>query len=137
MTDPSAAPTVRIVYPANLRTGYCQIPASEYDPKVHTLWVDPLDHDSDGKKGGIAPQPKSVAGDSAPAGGSSATGAELPPVIIPADWEGLHHFKKIALAEALIGGDLKFSDGQTKTQAAEIIIRGVVEQRAAGAPAAA
>lgn len=35
------AKTVRIVYPANLRVGYCQIPASEYDPEVHTLWVDP------------------------------------------------------------------------------------------------
>ena len=38
MSDPNAAPTVRIVYPANLRAGYCQIPASEYDPEIHTLW---------------------------------------------------------------------------------------------------
>lgn len=36
-----AAKTVRIVYPANLRCGYCQIPEAEYDPSVHTLWREP------------------------------------------------------------------------------------------------
>lgn len=41
--DPNASPTVRIVYPANLRVGYCQIPASEFDPEVHVLWSDPSD----------------------------------------------------------------------------------------------
>lgn len=50
--DPNAAPTVRIKFPANLRVGYCQIPAAEFDPEIHELWVDPLDHDGDGKKGG-------------------------------------------------------------------------------------
>lgn len=54
--DPNASPTVRIKYPANLRVGYCQIPAGEFDPSVHELWVDPLDHDKDGKPGGSEPQ---------------------------------------------------------------------------------
>jgi len=36
-----AAKTVRIVYPANLRCGYCQIPEAEFDPSVHTVWREP------------------------------------------------------------------------------------------------
>lgn len=55
--DPNAAKTVRIKFPANLRVGYCQIPEAEFDPKVHELWADPLDHDNDGKPGGsVAPE---------------------------------------------------------------------------------
>lgn len=37
-----SAKTVRIVYPANARCGYCQIPAADFDPTVHTLWTDPV-----------------------------------------------------------------------------------------------
>lgn len=34
------APTVRIVYPANKRCGYCQIPEAKFDPRIHTRWED-------------------------------------------------------------------------------------------------
>lgn len=56
--DPNAAPTVRIKFPANLRVGYCQIPAAEFDPAIHELWVSPHDHDKDGTRSGPAsPEP--------------------------------------------------------------------------------
>lgn len=38
MRDPNAAPTVRIVYPANKRAGYANIPAADFDPAIHTLY---------------------------------------------------------------------------------------------------
>lgn len=44
------AKTVRIVYPANLRAGYANIPETEFDPDIHTLWVDPdVDLRTDGQ----------------------------------------------------------------------------------------
>lgn len=53
------------------------------------------------------------------------------PTPIPADWSDLHHMKKIALAEKITGADLVLADGQTKTEAAEAVIKAEVERRAA------
>jgi hypothetical protein len=46
-------PTVRIK--SKGPTGYADLDESAFDPNVHELWVDPLDHDANGKKGGSLP----------------------------------------------------------------------------------
>jgi hypothetical protein len=176
----SDSPTTIAVKPWGEGQGdFVLINEADFDPAIHTRWVDPLDHDGDGDKGGAIrtdgptiaefvaagypaknyppagyaskSTPEEIAaaiaaqeaqanaqnGGNGSDGGSSATGAETPPAVIPADWESLHHFKKIALAEALIGGDIEADGDKTVTQVAEDVIRAEVEKRASGTPAGA
>jgi hypothetical protein len=119
MTDPNAAPTVRIVYPANLRDGYCQIPAADFNPAIHTLY---------------GSQQNSQTAESGSAGVESAGEGERPPVTIPDDWRELHHNRKINIAEQIIGVDIEPAEGKTKTQLAEDIISAEVEKQSAGTP---
>ncbi|MBX3490898.1 hypothetical protein [Parvibaculum sp.] len=43
-------PTVRIK--SSNAAGFADLNETDFDPAAHELWVDPLDHDGDGKKGG-------------------------------------------------------------------------------------
>lgn len=52
------------------------------------------------------------------------------PIVIPDDWRTLHHNKKIALAEKILGADLASNDGETKTAAAERVIEEEIAKRA-------
>lgn len=114
MSDPNAAPTVRIVYPANLRVGYCQIPAAEFDPDVHTLWEAPAEP---------------AGGDTANSGSDTPPPVDRPLVAIPADWRDMHHTKIIALAKEL-AGDFEATADKTMTERARSIIEAAEAHRA-------
>lgn len=76
-------------------------------------------------------QPSPLADDAVPAADVPETG--LPsPVAIPDDWRGLHHNRKIALAEQIAPRFIA-AEGQTRTQAAEDVIS-IELARQAGEP---
>lgn len=53
---PETCPTVRVVAADPEAQGpFVVINESDFDEAVHTLYVDPLDHDGDGEKGGSEP----------------------------------------------------------------------------------
>ena len=98
------AKTVSIVCPENLRAGYKNIPAAEFDPAIHTLF--------DVATGKPVPQ----------------DGVEI--VEIPSEWKALHWKQRVALAEKLLGGDLPALDGQSQTEAADAVIAAEIARRA-------
>lgn len=99
------AKTVSIVCPENLRAGYKNIPAAEFDPAIHTLF--------DVATGRPVPQ----------------DGVEI--VEIPADWRSLHWKTRVALAEKLNGdATLAPVDGQSQTEVADAVIAAEVARRA-------
>ena len=95
-------------------TGWAHLDEHAFDPDRHELWVDPLDHDGDGKKGGSKPASDAPDGTPTP---------------IPEDWETMHHTKQINLAKAL-AGDFTASEGQTMTEKSRAIIAATVADRA-------
>lgn len=98
------AKTVSIVCPENLRAGYKNIPAAEFDPAIHTLF--------DVVTGKPVPQ----------------DGVEV--VEIPSDWKALHWKQRVALAEKLNGdATLTPADGQSQTEAADAVIADEVARR--------
>lgn len=53
---PNTIPTVRVVstHPPS-QGAFVEINESDFDETIHTLYVDPLDHDGDGERGGSEP----------------------------------------------------------------------------------
>lgn len=103
------AKTVSVVCPENVRAGYKNIPAAEFDPAVHTLFDVAT---------GKAVEP------ALPGGGA--------PVEIPGDWQSLHWKQRVALAEKLNGdAALVPAEGQTQADAADVVIAAEVVRRAA------
>jgi hypothetical protein len=53
---PNTVPSVRVVSTHPQSQGaFVEINESDFDEAIHTLYVDPLDHDRDGERGGSEP----------------------------------------------------------------------------------
>ncbi len=101
------AKTVSIVCPENVRAGYKNIPAADFDPAVHVLF--------DAATG----KPVQAA--------SNAGGAAID---IPADYLSLHWKQRGALAEKLNGdAAVTPAEGQTQAEAADAVIAAEVAKR--------
>lgn len=142
--------TVSVVCPENLRAGYKNIPASEYDPAVHVLFdqetgkaADPGLR-SDGPTVAEFVAAGYLALNYPPAGyASRSTSEEVAVAIaaqqgapgaisveIPADWKSLHWKQRVALAEKLNGdATLDPTAGQTQTEAADAVIAAALAAR--------
>ncbi|MFG1462269.1 hypothetical protein V5F77_05145 [Xanthobacter sp. DSM 24535] len=104
------AKTISVVCPENVRAGYKNIPAIDFDPAIHTLF------DVVGKP--VDP---------------STSGRDAPAVPIPADWQSLHWKQRVALAEKLTGDlALALAGGQKPVGAADAVIAAEVARRAEG-----
>jgi hypothetical protein len=79
----SWCPTVRIV--AANADGYCVINEADFDSAKHKRWVDPLDHDGDGRKGGAKPKGKAKAAQDEEAGDPPLTRREVEADLTAAD----------------------------------------------------
>ncbi|GLI23479.1 hypothetical protein GGQ86_002983 [Xanthobacter flavus] len=136
------AKTVSIVCPENLRAGYKNIPAAEYDPAVHVLF----DREA-GKAAepGLRSDGPTVAEFVAAGYISRSTAEEVAAAVaaqqgtpgpvsieIPADWKSLHWKQRVALAEKLNGdATLDPAAGQTQTEAADAVIAAALASRSA------
>ncbi len=134
--------TISVVCPENLRAGYKNIPAAEYDPAIHVLFdretgkaAEP-NLRSDGPTVGEYVASGYLASNYPPSGYvSRSTPEEIAAAIaeqqgeaadvidIPENWKSLHWKQRVALAEKLNGSDvLHPADGQTHTDAADAVI---------------
>lgn len=141
--------TVSVVCPENLRAGYKNIPAAEFDPAIHVLFdreagkaAEPtLRPDgptvaeyvaagylaSNYPPSGFVPRstPEEIAAAIAAQQGEAAGLIE-----IPENWSSLHWRQKVALAEKLNGdAALQTVDGQTQGEAADAVIAAALAAR--------
>ncbi|HQS33717.1 MAG TPA: hypothetical protein PLR78_18240 [Polaromonas sp.] len=104
------AKTISVVCQENVRAGYKNIPAADFDAAIHTLFDLVTGKPAEAVSGG-------------------------PPMIdIPADWQSLHWKQRVALAEKLTGSGvvLALADGQKPVDAADAVIAAEVARRAEG-----
>lgn len=144
------AKTVSIVCPENLRAGYKNIPAAEYNPAIHVLFdreagkASEPGLRSDGPTVAEFVAAGYLASNYPPAGyASRSTPEEISAAIsaqqgapvsveIPADWKSLHWKQRVALAEKLNGdASLEPTAGQTQTEAADAVIASALASRTA------
>ncbi|HQS33742.1 hypothetical protein [Polaromonas sp.] len=103
------AKTISVVCPENVRAGYKNIPAAEFDPAVHV----PFDIKT----------------------GQPCLRHDGPTVAeyVPADWQSLHWKQRVALAEKLSGDcPLAPAAGQKPADAADAVIAAEIARRAGG-----
>ena len=65
--------------------GYSIINAADFDPAKHQRWADPLDHDSDGRKGATKPKARAKAAQDEEAGDPPLTRREIEADLTAAD----------------------------------------------------
>ncbi|OYY60772.1 MAG: hypothetical protein B7Y61_23070 [Rhizobiales bacterium 35-66-30] len=141
------AKTISIVCPENVRAGYKNIPAAEFDPAVHVPFdietgQPGLRHDGPTVAEYVAAgylasnypplgyASRSTEEEIAAAVAAQTSGNGSNPVEIPADWQALHWKQRVALAEKLTrDGALVLADGQKPADAADAVIAAEVARR--------